>query len=306
MEGVENTLIVDTPTVLRMKLVPPYFSRSYGVLLTFSNNPEDIALRYETYISYLKTVNGDIRLFKIERTGQVYINDYLPENVADQLAYEVGKVFYPLIIEVGFDGAYLGVHNTVEIKERWPQVKLDVLSYFSGEEVDQYLLETEQIITDEFALDICFENDFFINTFFSPIYQNYGTDRTLIAKRSFSLMPQMPPVELTINSELATQTNDYGAIELKLKGTGILNEEQPFCNATFEARFILDKQTQSIEALLANYKWEDNDRQEVEIRIFRIDEQPTHRTEQSDRESSLVFLDPVEKKDKWAFLKKLF
>lgn len=306
METFDNTAIVAVPTSLNLKLNPPFFSRSYGVLLTFSAKPEDISIKYEIQISYLKTIEENKRLFKIDRLSEVYINDLPPEHTADQLAYETGKVFYPLVIEVAFDGSYIGIYNHQEIKQRWKAVKQNVLSYFSGEEVNEYLLQTEHTIQDEFALDMCFQTDFFINTFFSPIYRNYGENRTLITNRFFSLVAQMPPIEMEIDTQLAAETNHYGAIEIEQNGKEIAVDENPSFNTIYRANFVLDIQTRSIESLLANYQWQDGEKHEVDIKIFRIDEAQIHQQQNIDGAGNLIFLDPVYNEGKKGFFRNFF
>ncbi|GGI29474.1 hypothetical protein [Pedobacter mendelii] len=306
METFNNTAIVAVPTSLNLKLNPPFFSRSYGVLLTFSAKPEDISIKYETQISYLKTIEDNKRLFKIDRISEVYINDLPPGRTADQLAYETGKVFYPLIVEVAFDGSYIGINNHQEIKQRWILVKQNVLSYFSGDEVNEYLSQTENTIYDEFALDICFQTDFFINTFFSPIYQNYGESRTLIRNSFLSLVAQMPPIEMEINTQLAAETNHYGAMEIEQNGKEIVNDENLSFNAIYSANFVLDIKTRSIESLLANYQWQDGEKHEVDIKVFRIDEGQIHQQQNIDGADNLIFLDPVYNEGKKGFFKNLF
>jgi len=275
--------LVVCPTQVLLKLKSPHFSRSYGILISFSaSNAEPVNVKYEIKVTYVKTlVDEQLRIFKLERLSSVYINDTEPDTIADQLAYETGQVFYPLVIKVGLDGSFEGIYNHDEIKGRWPQIKNKVQEYFVGEECEKYLLHTEQMLQDAFTLDICFQNDWFIKTFFSSIYKSYGPDRKIKQSKNFSLVQDAVPHTFEVEETLEQYLNHYGAIEIHHNGDcEIISKDKsssegdqyiPSINAKYNADIVLENDTKAIDSIIAQWSWSDGIENTVALSAFNMD-----------------------------------
>lgn len=302
----QQNQLIGCPNEVLLQLRPPHFSRSYGVLTSFTTAAEVVTVKYEMMVTYVKTlVDDQVRIFSLERLSPVYINDLEPDSTVDQLAYETGKVFYPLLIQVGFDGAFIGIFNHDEIKKRWIETKEKVMEYFTGEETEKYLAQTEQMIYDDFALDICFQNDWFINGFFSPIYKSYGLDRVVYNIRRFSPFQNSAPENYVVIENIDPFLNHYGAIEIHHKGKidrigldnlpdGEIGEGKPV-EICYQADIVLEKDTKSIEVIIASWSWNDGQKKSIGLRVFNIVDEPIDVGGSNDNVgNNLMFLDKTE------------
>lgn len=296
---------------LKLQLKPPDFSRTYGVMIIFTTETIETSLKYEVMVSYVKTITETTRIFKIERVSSVYVNDIVPDTTADELAYEVGKVFYPLMIEVGFDGKFQAVHNYKEILGRWPAVKDNVLSYFTGEETGNYLKLMEETLYDESEINECFRNDLFISSYFNSIYKSYTKAYQIEEEMSFPVAVRTRSVEFLTTQRVDQDLNDYDAIEIHHEG--ILSDERTAVDinnqldfplsrmenpdidtlkGTYKAKYILDQHTKSVEFIIASWHLPGTKTESTEVRIFRIDTQASKESVNAALEgNNLVYLD---------------
>ncbi|QNK63440.1 hypothetical protein H7F33_02710 [Pedobacter sp. PAMC26386] len=275
---------------LLLKLIAPHFSRKYGFAVSFLDGTEKNRLKYEVEVSYLRTIPEEARIFKIDRLSTVYIDDTEPDLLVDQLAYETGKVFYPLIAEIDFDGKFIGIGNIEEIQERWIKLREEISEYFVGEEVERYLELMDEAIADEELLHESIENDFFIHTYFSNIYKSYTSSLVVEEDMSFPIAGKGEPVNFKVTTEAAGILNSFDTIELNCTGVTRdersaqdIEQEQCFpihklnepsvdsVKGSYEALYILHKDTKAIESVVAKWKLELKVVREIEVKIFEIE-----------------------------------
>ena len=293
-----ETEIIDVPILvnfsakhsLLLKLIAPHFSRKYGFVVSFLDGTEKNRLKYEVVVTYLRTIPEEARVFKIDRLSTVYINDTEPDLLVDQLAYETGKVFYPLVAEVDFDGKFIGIGNIEEIQERWIKLREEISNYFVGEEVERYLELMDEAVADEELLHESMENDFFIHTYFSGIYKSYTSSLVVEENVSFPVAGKGEPVLFKVKTEAAGTLNSFDTIELNCKGVANdersaqdIEEEQFFpihklnypaldsVKGSYEALYILHKDTKAIESVVAKWNLELKVAREIEVKIFEIE-----------------------------------
>lgn len=310
------------PFYLKLQLVPPHFSRTYGVMINFTDHSDEVtSLKYEVMVSYVKTIADDTRLFRIERLTPVYINDVVPLSIIDQLAHEAGKVFYPLVVEAGFDGRYKAVHNHQEIMGRWPAVSEKIRSYFTGEETEKYLQSMEDVIRDGSALNVLFGRDLFINTYFAAIYKSYTSSYEVEECMLFPLPGNAAALRFSVLQRVDIHPNSYGAIEIQHEGTAndersaedlrqelefplsrMENPELESVNGKYNAKYILDPHTRSAELVVASWSLPDLSLSTTEIRLFRIDTEAIESSEEATNSShtgkNLVYIDGGHQKSK--------
>jgi len=307
-----DKLLLSNHFKLNLKLVPPYFSRTYGVTIDISIGNEITGLKYEVKVTYIKTIAENIRLFRLDRLTPVYINETLPDTTADQLAAAVGEVFYPLFIEVNFEGKYLAVHNQNEIAGRWPALKEKISAYFTGEEATQYLNLMVEVLYDENSLNEVFRKDLFITSYFTSLYKSYTSSFELNENMYFPIVTNTAPVSFGTKQSLDEQFNSYGAIEIHHQGT--VNDERTAedlesgvefplsrfenpdlsgAEGVYNAKYVLNPNTRSLELLVASWHMPGMRIQSTEIRMFRIDEEHEHEKETLPLHSgnNLVYID---------------
>ena len=206
----------------------PVSGKRYGCVFIFQEGDDDAAqtvLKYEVEIRFFKELSERRkRLFRIERISETYINDYLPDLLVDQLAYQTGRVFYPLLIETDYAGKFSGIHNWKEIQERWAGVREKIELYFKGKEVRKYLELTESILNSKEELDKLFANDLFFHTYFTSIYQNYTSLFMLESEKSYPVMGKINPLKFSVEQQLCKELTDYQAI--KIFHTGRMVDER--------------------------------------------------------------------------------
>lgn len=304
MEGDQIAVQFGGNFSLKLQLAAPYFSRSYGLLINYKDGENEDAVKYELMVTYVKTIPEVARIFKIERTSMVYINDVAPNTTIDELSYQAGQVFYPLSIAVDFDGAYQEVHNREEIIERWPSHKRKLQEYFKGEPVERYLKLMEEVIYDEWSLNECFRKDLFISSYFCPIYKPYTSDLAVKGDLFFPVAAEGAGMSFETEQSAEPYLNDSGEIILRHKGAvkderSVQEmEEGPELTGDYTARYSLSAQTKSIQSIVATWNSGGPAKQSVELLLFRTGAIEEQENQHSDpyKAGNLVFLDGPEQR----------
>lgn len=272
----------------------PSIGKRYGCVFIFrEGDNEDIqnVLKYEINIRYCKDLHEKRRrLFWIERISETYINNYQPDLLIDELAYEAGKVFYPLLVETNYSGKFLGIHNDKEILQRWSDIRKKMSNYFSGDEVERYLNIMEKMLNSKEDLDKSFANDLFFNTFFAPVYKNYTQSFSVQSELYYPIMGKINPLKFLVEQKLCKELTDYHAIKIIHSGKMIdertvldleRGENYPVnkmlypdlkpASGTYEAYYTLNPKTIQIRTIDARWELELNIKRTVEVKIHQMD-----------------------------------
>ncbi|WP_343522827.1 hypothetical protein [Pedobacter sp.] len=218
MDISNKTIYYSGVNALRLEW-PAELSVKYGVLITFNEGEENSnEVKYEAKVTRLKPGTEGQPLFQIERVSDVFVNEMLPDLVADRLAYALGKVFYPLVITVDQNGGFQNIYNHQEILKRWPAVKKRVLDNFEGSLVEKYIERMEKQLINPDSIQLAFLNDWFIQAFFKPLYKEYGQHRITGSIYKFPLVKDFNVEGYITEEKLSGETNSFGAIELWHKG----------------------------------------------------------------------------------------
>lgn len=231
--GNENKLIFE----------PENSSYKYGVSITIEIGDKQNEIKYETYVKWLKTENK-LHFFEIDRISKLFINEEEINNIADLLAYKTSQVLYPLQISVDETGKFNEVENLPVFKQRWEDVKSEVLKEFEGETVEEYLLKIEKTIDESEIISLLIKNDFFIRTLFFGIHQKYGIQYSANGEESFPVADNPVEPNYSIKWEIDPLKDDYDLINIV--GNGTLNEErttQDFINGSPFSFIIEEKPT---------------------------------------------------------------
>jgi len=241
----------------------------YGVRIVLGSGDHPTEIKYEVEVSFIQHIDEN-NLFRIDKK-QVYINETLPDLVADQLAYEVGTVFYPLVVALDHEGAFVGIANQTEIRERWPKHKLGILDYFEGDVVEEYLRIFEDKLYNDSDINMAFLNDWFIASFFATLYKDYGHSYLVNSYFRFPNVTSFAVDGYSVNQQLEGNYNHFGAITLVHQG--IAHEEDPISGetnavGTYSACYTLHPRFRHIISLIANYQYRGTQDTKVYIHLI--------------------------------------
>jgi len=197
---------------------------NYGVRLTFGREGNETELKYTCSVRRLNNGSEGNFVFALDRTSDVYINEIVPDLIADKLAFEAGKVFYPLHLSVAPSGELHGVANAETIRQRWPDVKEGLRNYFYGEFFEEYLQKMDNLLLEEHNIfSALSRTDWLLNVFFQPFYQQSANG----SKDRLQFFPNLPTRAMgyQVVEKIMPELNHFGAIELMQHGLLELNDD---------------------------------------------------------------------------------
>ncbi|SDH50077.1 hypothetical protein SAMN05421827_12717 [Pedobacter terrae] len=256
---------------------PADLSAHYGVLITFNEGEENAnEVKYEVRITRLKPGKAGEPLFQIERISDVFINEILPDLIADKLAYELGKVFYPLIIAVDQNGGFQSIYNHDEILKKWQLVKKNVLDNFEGHLVEDYVCRMEKQLSNLDQIQHAFLNDWLIQTFFKPLYKEYGQNRNAESTYKFPIAKNFDVEGYITEEKLSGRTNSFGAVELLHNGIIKPLEDELFIThrhtGDYVGNYFLHPKNKRILSVVSDFSYRAQEESKVKIRITVIPE----------------------------------
>lgn len=192
-------------------------SRDYGMLLLLDVDGREDEVKYSCRITRLEDCATGQLIFEVQRLGEVYVNQTVPDLLADRLAYESGKVFFPLLVRLDEEGGINKVENHTEIVARWHAIKQHIAMYYEGAFVDNYLRQMETLILSEDVVLNAFRNDWLLHIFFHPLYKNYSMQASTVIRYAPILPSTMLAYE--IKDELMPTINQFGALSVEQKGS---------------------------------------------------------------------------------------
>ncbi|MFW0714708.1 hypothetical protein [Pedobacter sp. N23S346] len=253
---------------------PAEQSVNYGVVINFDEEQENNEVKYQLRLTRLKPVDENQALFQIERISDVFINETLPDFIADRLAYAAGKVFYPLVVSVDHNGGFESIYNHKEILSRWPTVKNKILDNFEGDLVEDYLLKMEQQLSSQEKIQIAFLNhDWFLHTFFRPIYKEYGRNHSVENIYKFPIVRDFKIEGYQTIEKLSAETNDFGGIELLHEGTILPVNDEYFAYkvaGSYEGYYLLHPKNKRIVSLFSSVTYKEAVKTSVKVKISII------------------------------------
>ncbi|SFA49706.1 hypothetical protein SAMN04488511_108187 [Pedobacter suwonensis] len=254
---------------------PVDLSAHYGVVITFNEREENAnEVKYELRVTRLKPGNAGQPLFQIERISDVFINEISPDLIADKLAYALGKVFYPLVIAVDYNGGFQSVYNHDEILKRWQLVKQKVLDNFEGHLVEDYICRMEKQLSNPDQITLAFyNNDWFIHTFFKPVYKEYGPNYATESLFKFPIARDFIVEGYLTQEKISSETNHFGAIELTHNGKVMsVADEMAIAGSkegNYEGYYLLHPKFKRILSVVSDFSYE---QKKVKVKITLIPE----------------------------------
>ncbi|MFK7048318.1 hypothetical protein V3Q77_00275 [Flavobacterium davisii] len=201
--------------------VPPMFNKKYGIIQRITTNDEEIStIHYQ--IKLQKTALDTIIIDR----HPVYINYRRPELMLEQIVDEIGRIFYPLELEL-YDNAKLKViANFSDIQKRWKAKKILLENYYKGKVIEnlfkkindrlQYRGQTQRGILDSW---------FFVLYFFS-LYETFNDQKTYTFNLSLPIWPKKPKVLYEITLQIEETISETNKFRIYAKGHSIATEMQ--------------------------------------------------------------------------------
>ncbi|WP_158799338.1 hypothetical protein [Pedobacter sp. L105] len=274
---------------LKLQLKPPDFTRNYGVLYTFNNGNDTHTVKFNLNVTYIKTIVNRARIFKLDRTTPIYVNNVEPDLLADQLAYECGKIFYPLMVEIDFDGKFMCVHNYNEIMSRWKEKRISVGEYFKGEMTEKYLQLMDEAIASPEQVTEMFANELFISAYFFSLYKSYGLEFTIEEHCNFPIAGKAAAVRFETFQVVDQNLNEANKIEVihhgKINDERTIRDlkeessypiskytytEESHATGTYTALYRLDAETKSIYSIVADWVVAIEPIQKTQLKVFEL------------------------------------
>lgn len=271
------------PSEIKRMFYPQLGAIDKGYWYRFFLEKDDskIEIRYKLLIRFIRQQTETSALLLIDRLSDVYINDLQPSRSFDQLAYETGKVFYPLVIEMDTENNWLDIRNYKQIITKWKEISGQVRLCFSGEEVDRYLEMMDEIIADKEKIKRILENDlpmhFCLKTIYHPYKRWFETENVInFPVGDYSLVP------FQVKHVLHKNIGESGIDEVIQTGYEIRQNDRIFeqmgieeVDNTYKAKFILDSKTQWIKEAEAEWDFKFPIQKKIKIILFPLRQQPS-------------------------------
>lgn len=262
--------------------------KRYGVTIVHSKK---VRIHYETELSFLNETGRDHFSFQINRR-QVYINNQEPEKLIDQLADEMGKVLYPLRVEVNSEGFVTGIMNTEEIAARWQETRERLKTYYQGRIVDNAFSAMDSALLNKKSMVELIKSDWFLSMYFSGIYGLKPYDFREFTKLPFPVLPFKPMVSYRVKREITLQHTatkclviqckgavcEERSLEDIVKGAAMPVHKAMFGNATeakgaIAIRYILYHKDFSVRSVIAEigFQMPDGLENNIEVEIYHLD-----------------------------------
>lgn len=279
---------------------------NYGLRMEMYADEKIHEIKYELQVERLENTVENFTCFAINRTSPVYINEIEPDLLADQLAYKVSTIFYPLNVVLDAQGTVLEIQNTKDIQRRWKTVKAEIHRIFEGDTLNEYVDRMEKNINDPFILNIALKDqDWFLNAFFLPIYKNYHLEDEPASALYFPILP-FRNLGYSSSFVLRPNFNDLGMIEINVNGKIEVGETEHY-DGNYSGTYLLHPHNKQIWMIKSMYTFESAMKQKyVKFDIFCLKDDDKdldfsfEQTAKKTTGSSLVITDKgSEKKGFW-------
>lgn len=194
--------------------------KHYGVFITIDEAEESKTLKYTVKVNYLGTQEKDglhVHIYELDRGPALYINEELPEAMADTMASFVASAIYPLTVVVNNMGGLAWIDRFDEVQKRWVGARQKILEAFEGEWAKKYAELNDSIFANKARFQKMMENDWFLAAYFNGLYcQRSGTHRL---KRTLGFpWLRAAPVQYAVEQKIAEYIDEDNLIPLTIEG----------------------------------------------------------------------------------------
>ncbi|MDI9310456.1 MAG: hypothetical protein QM535_09585 [Limnohabitans sp.] len=232
----------------------------YGVMYFI----EEDVIKFELDLLFKK--QNDSFVCYINRVTPVFINDVETDTIADEVAQLIGDNLYPLELLVDTYGNFLKVLNFEAIKQRWPQTKERIYKDYEGDWIDEKLNDAEINLMSENDFTNSLQNDLFLKSYFSGIYNCYFKEYSFERNIDFPLLENSTPVSYQVKYTINELWDEDNLIKITVNG--VCNDERSLeefdggfvandeastaVEGDYKAHYFLEPVTHSIKSLGVN------------------------------------------------------
>lgn len=257
--------------------------RKYFIRPTFGKLEKNYGVTIEHKGSSKKTIKFDYEMkilfspFEPNYTvtldrGQVYVNNQLPSLKAEELAFSLGQILYPIKFLMRPDRSFINIMNLKQIQERWHSKKDSIAKYFRGDIVHVQLNKMEKMLGNKYRLENSIKKNLFLNLYFIPLYQEYENNVQIPHCQSFALFPFSDLVEFSILSTVDPELSLSGKKIVDIQGKIVSCDPTAISEGEVSLlyKFNSDGSIFSIEGLFKILNG-DNKEKDIEVKIFDKD-----------------------------------
>lgn len=234
---------------------PVNINNNYSVKYTFEKGDKVKNLEYQVSVKWLQADKNGICFFEIDRLGKIKIDEKEADTKVDVLAEGASSILYPMQVVVDQSGNWIDVFNYKTIKNRWKDMKTEILYYFEGSSVLKYIEAIEYTLRDEESLLESLSDDWFLKVFFNGVHTCYGSDLSIEKETSFAIMPKKAKLNIEAQQTIEEYLDDANLIVIRQKGEFtddkiiekfLIDEENI---GTYNAEYFLNPNHYSIEKI---------------------------------------------------------
>ncbi|AOM78346.1 hypothetical protein [Pedobacter steynii] len=233
-----------------LKWSPAPFNRWFGVAFDFITAERQSRVSFEVHVENVGVLSDGSYHFRVNRDKHIFIDDYEPDLVIDEIAVKCSEFIYPLDIQVSAEGVWTGRTIHAELIKRWPDFKQKMLDEYNGGYIVHYLNKMEENVLDHKKFSKALEKDLFLTLFFrstAAIFRQKEPVKT-------SLFP-LVPTETAFYYEITAEINvEEDRITAKLRGN--LDPDTPvFVYSTIptqtelEINYVIDPELNQIRTI---------------------------------------------------------
>ncbi len=275
----------------KLPFLPAHLDKNYLAMYIIEKGNERHSIKEEINVKWLATDSNEYSLIEIDRKA-LYINDNYSKSPSDELAEKTASIFYPLEIVVDSDGKWIDIYNFDAVRNRWYNLKNEILSDFNGNAVKERLKAFENKLEHDDIIRESFSNDWFLRAFFNGLNIEYKEALKFQNTISFPVSHKLRDVKFIVEQTILPAVDQYNLVNITQKGLLSDNRSKddfenglPFSHyisetveseklqGTFEAHYFLDPNTNTVESLFLECAIELDVPQKITIIISNLDEQ---------------------------------
>ncbi|MBW1296750.1 hypothetical protein [Aquimarina litoralis] len=291
----EHTIaILDRDHQLILK--PDNFKGKYGCMIIFDDQKSKTELRYKLTIQFLGKTDDFTNSFRISRLPEFYLDDKVPEDFLDKLAYEVSNVIYPLEIETLRNGQIHTILNHDEVVSRWNQTKKKLQKKYKGPLVDKYINLTDKSLRSEDVFYDKMSKDWFLQLYFAPLYNLYNDGFSFEHSISYPIAGKALAVHYNTKFKVEDLKKEMSEdIIIKISGDiddercaldienelddpyyAKINPEEKKLKGTCDLTYLLDKKTGIVEGYEGDFETQFTTQKKVTVKMFLLEKMNDH------------------------------
>ena len=252
----------EQPIVLHLDSVlfnaPMNFNHRYGVVFQF---PKD-KVHFEIDCIYDGRITDDVYQITINRE-QVYANEQAPNTKMYEIADQMAKAVYPLVLHINRERKIEEIHNYQEIVQRCAEARKKLPEYYQGEYAEKYIDLFEKHCSNPNSLINHMESNRFYQLFFLPIQGLYEKLKKTVEHQF--IFDKSGEINCNLEVTLEPKYTEWGKLVAHVVGKSVQNGK-----TCFEAKYFLYPEDNSIFAIQGHWAHASDEQAEASRVNFEI------------------------------------